>query len=121
MARAGADADRSGRHVDGGCDLTGGTQSHLAAHLLPAGDDRACRVLARSTSTKEHQAKTVTTGSASGVALEARAVGYLFAYQRKPHPENGSALGGFGGNRAVMSLDDRTDDSQAQPVTRSVG
>ena len=33
----------------------------------------------------------------------------------KPHPKDRSAIGGFGGNRAVMGLDDRTHDGQAQP------
>lgn len=33
----------------------------------------------------------------------------------KPYPKDRSAIGGFGGNRAVMGLDDRTHDGQAEP------
>lgn len=47
--------------------------------------------------------------------MRARAVDH-----RDPDPENRSALCGFGGDGAVVSLDDRVDDGQAQPGARAV-
>ena len=51
----------------------------------------------------------------SRAAHARRLVGDRIFDHRKPHPKHRSAVGGFGGDRAVVGLDDRTHDGQAQP------
>ena len=78
---------------------------------MVSGDSRVSSRLAELSATRQH--------SPSGPRWLA-GIRRRILDHRKPYPENRSAIGGFGGNRAVMGLDNRTHDGQTQPDARTV-